>query len=222
MLTRKLEDTYLHQGMRKKLVDVMKEKRISDPSVLSAIGKIPRHLFITDNAFLKQAYDDVAFPIGSGQTISQPYTVAFQTQLLQLKKGEKVLEVGTGSGYQACVLAECGVKVFSIERQKSLYDKTKPFLQQLGYNINCTYGDGYNGWPVYAPFDKIIVTCGAPFIPQALIDQLKPGGRMVIPVGEGNVQMMTLIEKTTDSQVLESQHGIFRFVPMLGDREWKR
>ncbi|GAB4140689.1 MAG: protein-L-isoaspartate(D-aspartate) O-methyltransferase [Bacteroidia bacterium] len=216
-----MEDTYLHQGLRKKLAETVSKKGITDQQVLKAIGKIPRHFFIKDNTFLKQAYDDVAFPIGAGQTISQPYTVAFQTQLLQLKKGEKVLEIGTGSGYQAAVLAECGAKVYTIERQKTLYDTTKPFLQNMGYNLNFYYGDGYKGLPVFAPFDKIIVTCGAPYIPDALVQQLKPGGRMVIPVGEGNTQIMTLVEKTPDNQIVESQHGIFRFVPMLGNKEWK-
>lgn len=206
--------------MRKKLVELVASKGISDKNVLRAIETIPRHFFM-DNAFLRFAYDDKAFPIGAGQTISQPFTVAFQTQLLELKKGEKVLEIGTGSGYQCAVLCECGAKVYSVERQKLLYDKTKQMLPQMGYQPNLFYGDGYKGLPAFAPFDKIIVTCGATFIPEALIQQLKPGGRMVIPVGEGDVQTMTLIIKKPDGETVTETFGQFKFVPMLGEREWK-
>jgi protein-L-isoaspartate(D-aspartate) O-methyltransferase len=174
-----------------------------------------------DNAFLRFAYEDKAFPIGAGQTISQPYTVAIQTQLLELKKGDKVLEIGTGSGYQTAVLVECGARVYSIERQKSLYDKVKVMLPQMGYQPNLYYGDGYKGLPAFAPFDKIIVTCGATSLPEKLMDQLKPGGIMVIPIGEGEVQEMFTIIKTTDSQHIKRSHGKFRFVPMLGEKEWK-
>jgi protein-L-isoaspartate(D-aspartate) O-methyltransferase len=215
-----MEDKHLHKGMRKKLVELVASKGISDKNVLRAIETIPRHFFM-DNAFLRFAYDDKAFPIGAGQTISQPFTVAFQTQLLELKKGEKVLEIGTGSGYQCAVLCECGAKVYSVERQKLLYDKTKQMLPQMGYQPNLFYGDGYKGLPAFAPFDKIIVTCGATFIPEALIQQLKPGGRMVIPVGEGDVQTMTLIIKKPDGETVTETFGQFKFVPMLGEREWK-
>ena len=171
---------------------------------LAAIGKVPRHFFF-DSSFLKFAYEDNAFPIGSGQTISQPYTVAFQTQLLMLGKGQKVLEVGTGSGYQACILAEMGAKVFSIERQKSLYDKAVQFLPTLGYRIKLFYGDGYKGLPAYAPFDKIIVTAGAPYIPDALIEQLKPGGILVIPVGGDDVQDMITITRISEKEFQETR-----------------
>jgi protein-L-isoaspartate(D-aspartate) O-methyltransferase len=215
-----MEDSYLHKGMRKKLMEEVAGKGITDKNVLKAIENVPRHFFM-DNAFLRFAYEDKAFPIGSGQTISQPYTVAFQTQLLELKKGEKVLEIGTGSGYQTAVLLECGVRVYSIERQKALYDKVKHMLPEMGYQPNLYYGDGYKGLPGFAPFDKIIVTCGATSVPEKLLEQLKPGGRMVIPVGEGDVQEMRLIIKTTDGQHIEEAHGKFKFVPMLGEREWK-
>lgn len=216
-----MEDSYLHKGMRKKLAEEIAGKGITDRNVLKAIENVPRHFFM-DNAFLRFAYEDKAFPIGAGQTISQPYTVAFQTQLLELKKGDKVLEIGTGSGYQTAVLLECGARVYSIERQKSLYDKVKLMLSQMGYQPNLYYGDGYKGLPAFAPFDKIIVTCGATSIPDALIDQLKVGGIMVIPVGEGEVQDMISIIKSPDKQHIIHSHGKFRFVPMLGEREWKQ
>ena len=210
-------DTYKHQGLRKQLVEIIREKGISDANVLEAIMKVPRHFFF-DSSFLKYAYEDKAFPIGSGQTISQPYTVAFQSQLLQLTRGQKVLEVGTGSGYQACILAEIGAKVFSIERQKSLYDKAVQFLPSLGYRIKLFYGDGYKGLPAYAPFDRIIVTAGAPFIPHALIDQLKSGGILVIPVGADDVQEMTTLTRISEKEFRKREHGKFRFVPLLGDK----
>jgi protein-L-isoaspartate(D-aspartate) O-methyltransferase len=175
-----------------------------------------------DSSFLDFAYEDKAFPIGAGQTISQPYTVARMTELLQLKKGEKVLEVGTGSGYQACVLSAMGVKVYTIERQKSLYDKTKLFLPSIGFGtIKQFYGDGYKGLPTFGPFDKIIVTCGAPYIPDALVSQLKIGGIMVIPVGEGAVQIMQTVIRLTELDKEITSHGSFRFVPMLEDRNEK-
>jgi protein-L-isoaspartate(D-aspartate) O-methyltransferase len=215
-----MKDTYRHKGLRKKLAEEVRAKGITDEKVIQAIDTIPRHLFM-DDAFLEFAYQDKAFPIGAGQTISQPYTVAFQTQLLQIKKGDKVLEIGTGSGYQTAVLLECGARVYTIERQKLLYDKVRTLLPQMNCQPNFFYGDGYKGLPAFAPFDKIIVTCGATFVPEALLSQLKPGGRMVIPVGEGDVQTMTLIEKTTDGQVLKQELGQFRFVPMLGERAWK-
>ena len=210
-------DSYKHQGLRKQLVETIREKGITDTNVLAAIGKVPRHFFF-ESSFLKYAYEDKAFPIGAGQTISQPYTVAFQSQLLRISKGQKVLEVGTGSGYQACILAEIGTKVFSIERQKSLYDKTVQFLPSLGYRIKLFYGDGYKGLPPYAPFDKIIVTAGAPFIPEALLDQLKPGGILVIPVGSDDVQEMTTITRLSQKEYQKKEHGKFRFVPLLEDK----
>lgn len=210
-------DSYKHQGLRKQLVEIIREKGITDCNVLEAIGKVPRHFFF-DSSFLKYAYEDKPFPIGAGQTISQPYTVAFQSQLLMLTKGQKVLEVGTGSGYQACILAEIGAKVFSIERQKSLYDKAVQFLPSLGYRIKLFFGDGYRGLPAYAPFDKIIVTAGAPFIPDALMDQLKPGGILVIPVGGDDVQEMTTITRTSEKEFQKREHGKFRFVPLLKDK----
>ena len=210
-------DSYKHQGLRKQLVEIIREKGIIDCNVLAAIGKVPRHFFF-DSSFLKYAYEDKAFPIGAGQTISQPYTVAFQSQLLMLTRGQKVLEVGTGSGYQACILAEIGAKVFSIERQKSLYDKAVQFLPSLGYRIKLFFGDGYRGLPAYAPFDKIIVTAGAPFIPDALMDQLKPGGILVIPVGGDDVQEMTTITRTSEKEFQKREHGKFRFVPLLENK----
>lgn len=210
-------DSYKHQGLRKQLVETIHQKGITDTNVLEAIGKVPRHYFF-ESSFLKYAYEDNAFPIGAGQTISQPYTVAFQTQLLKISRGQKVLEIGTGSGYQACILAEIGAKVFSIERQKSLYDKAVKFLPTLGYRMKLFYGDGYKGLPAYAPFDKIIVTAGAPYIPDALIEQLKPGGILVIPVGGDEVQEMTTITRISASEFQKLGHGKFRFVPLLEDK----
>jgi protein-L-isoaspartate(D-aspartate) O-methyltransferase len=210
-------DSYKHQGLRKLLVETIREKGITDHNVLEAIGKVPRHFFF-DSSFLKFAYEDNAFPIGSGQTISQPYTVAFQTQLLQISRGQKVLEIGTGSGYQACILAEMGAKVFSIERQKALFDKAVQFLPTLGYRIKLFYGDGYKGLPAYAPFDKIIVTAAAPYVPDALIGQLKPSGILVIPVGAGDVQDMTTIARISEKEFKKHEHGKFRFVPLLEDK----
>ncbi len=211
------EDTYRHKGMRKKLTESIRRKGILDENVLGALNAVPRHLFM-DSSFLEFAYEDKPFPIGSGQTISQPYTVAFQSELLEVKRGDKVLEVGTGSGYQACILVQMGAKVYTIERQKSLYLKTKKRLPLLGYNVkHITYGDGYKGLPAFAPFDKILVTAGAPFIPSELIDQLKPGGIAVIPVGK-DIQVMKRIIKTFDNEIIQEDHGDFRFVPLLGDK----
>jgi protein-L-isoaspartate(D-aspartate) O-methyltransferase len=207
-------DNFRHKGLRQQLVQEVYDKGIRDDKVLAAIGKIPRHLFM-DKAFLEFAYQDKAFPIGCGQTISQPYTVAFQTELLQLKPYEKVLEVGTGSGYQAAVLIELKAQVFSIERQKDLYAKTKEFLPQIGYPAMFVFGDGYKGLPKMAPFDKIIVTCGAPFVPEDLLSQLKVGGRLVIPVGEREVQQMILIVRTSEKDFEKTVYGDFSFVPML-------
>ena len=212
-----MKDTFRHKGLRQILVDELIGKGILNQSVLSMINEIPRHLFM-DNAFVQFAYKDKAFPIGSGQTISQPYTVAFQTELLQLNPYEKVLEVGTGSGYQAAVLIGMEANVYTIERQKELFTKTKDFLPKLGYNCNFYYGDGYKGLDKFAPFDKIIITCGAPNIPEGLIKQLKVGGRMVAPIGNGDVQVMHLIEKLSETEIRTTTHGEFSFVPMLNNK----
>jgi protein-L-isoaspartate(D-aspartate) O-methyltransferase len=211
-------DNYRHQGMRRKLVEHLRNKGISDTAVLEAIGRVPRHLFIDDTAFLDKAYDDHAFPIPCGQTISQPYTVAFQSALLRLSKGMKVLEVGTGSGYQCAVLCELSVKVVSIERHKPLYLQTKQRMRDLGYRAALFHGDGYKGVDREAPFDRIVVTCGAPAVPQSLLAQLRIGGRAVIPVGEGAVQRMVVLDKQADGTCLEADNGAFRFVPMLADK----
>ena len=213
------EDSLKHQGMRKKLVDAIREKGIDDRAVLNAMQKVPRHLFL-DKAFLVQAYTDQAFKIGAGQTISQPYTVAYQSSLLHVSKGDKVLEIGTGSGYQTCILLELGAKVFSIERQKELHDKAKVALPALGYSPKLFYGDGFKGLPAYGPFDRIIVTCGAPYVPEDLLGQLKIGGVMVIPVGEGEVQIMTTILKIAEDNYEKHELKNFKFVPMLEDKEW--
>ncbi len=213
-----MEDSFRHQGMRKQLVEDLANKGIANKKVLDAINKIPRHLFI-DNAFVRFAYQDKAFPIGSGQTISQPYTVAFQTQLLDPKPYEKILEIGTGSGYQASVLYLLDTDVYTIERQRELYIKTKEFLPKLGYNCNHIYGDGYKGLPKFSPFDKIIITCGAPSFPEKLIKQLKIGGKMVAPIGEGDIQTMHLIERISEEENQVSTHGNFSFVPMLNEKK---
>lgn len=212
------KDTYRHKGLRRQLASLLKEKGIEEDAVLKAIESVPRHLFL-DNAFIERAYEDIAFPIGAGQTISRPHTVAFQTELLELKRGEKVLEIGTGSGYQTCVLLEMGAKVFTVERQKTLFDKTKLFLPGLGYSARFFYGDGYQGLPVFAPFDKMIITAGAPTIPEALLSQLKIGGKMVIPLGD-KVQIMTLIERIGDKKFEKTEFGEFKFVPLLEHKEW--
>lgn len=210
-------DTYKHKGMRKRLVEEVRGKGIVNEQVLAAIGKIPRHLFL-DSSFESFAYRDVPFPIGSGQTISQPYTVAFQSQLLDIKKGDKVLEVGTGSGYQAIVLLELGAKVFSIERQRKLYDKTRKLITDMGYMGKLFYGDGYKGLSSYAPFDKIIVTAGAPEVPKELLKQLKIGGVLVIPVGGDEGQEMYSIKRLSETDYEQTKHGDFAFVPMLKNR----
>ena len=212
-----MKDSFRHQGLRKQLVQHLESKGIKNIDVLSAINSIPRHQFL-DTAFVNFAYQDKAFPIGSGQTISQPYTVAFQSQLLNLNPYDKVLEVGTGSGYQAAVLTLLDADVYTIERQRDLFNKTKIFLPQLGYNCRFVYGDGYKGLPKFAPFDKIIITCGAPCIPEDLVAQLKVGGRMVAPIGEGDIQVMHLIEKLSETETSITTHGEFSFVPMLNDK----
>jgi len=208
-----LNDGFKEKGLRQKLVAQIKQKGIKDKRVINAIGKIPRHLFM-DSAFINFAYVDKAFPIGSNQTISQPYTVAFQTELLEIKRGEKILEIGTGSGYQTAVLIELGAKVFTIERQRELFLKTQKFLPKLGYNPHFFFGDGYLGKPTYGPFDKILITAGAPEIPQKLVNQLKTGGIMVIPWGE-KTQIMTKITKQKDDDLLIEKYDEFAFVPML-------
>ena len=215
-MTRIYDDTHQHKGMRKQLVDILKENGITNKEVLEAINAIPRHFFL-DSAFDRIAYEDRAFPIGEGQTISQPYTVAFQTQLLQIKRFEKVLEIGTGSMYQTTVLAELGAKVFTIERQKKLYDQHKNYYFKSKYlNVKFFYGDGFKGLPTYGPFDKVLITAAAPSIPPLLIDQLKPGGMMVLPVDEeGKNQRMLRITKQADGSLLEEKFHNFSFVPML-------
>ena len=212
-----MKDSFRHQGLRKQLVQHLALKGIKNIDVLSAINSIPRHQFL-DTAFVNFAYQDKAFPIGSGQTISQPYTVAFQSQLLDLNRYDKVLEVGTGSGYQAAVLSFLDADVYTIERQRDLFKKTKIFLPKLGYNCRFVYGDGYKGLPKFAPFDKIIITCGAPCFPEDLVAQLKVGGRMVAPIGEGDIQVMHLIEKLSETENRITTHGEFSFVPMLNDK----
>lgn len=213
-----MEDNYRHKGLRRKLTENIRRKGISEEAVLNAINNIPRHMFL-DSGFLEFAYQDKPFPIGSGQTISQPYTVAFQTELLEIKKGDKVLEIGTGSGYQACVLAEMGAKVFTVERQKKLYQKTKELLPKLGYRtIKCFYGDGNKGVPAFAPFDKILITAAAPEVSGDLISQLKPGGLLVVPFGRGEVQQMIRLRKLPDGKIEQEEFGSFRFVPMLKNK----
>ncbi|MCK5401861.1 MAG: protein-L-isoaspartate(D-aspartate) O-methyltransferase [Flavobacteriaceae bacterium] len=212
-----MKDTFKHKGLRQQLVDVIKNKGITDTNVLKAIGKVPRHLFM-DSGFLDHAYQDKAFPIASDQTISQPYTVAYQTELLQIKKGYKILEIGTGSGYQAAILCELGAKVYSIERQLELFKKTSKFLPKLGYRVKkFIFGDGYKGLPEEAPFDGIVVTAGAPFVPKPLLSQLKIGGRLVIPVGD-NVQVMTLYIRNDVKEFEKHELGEFRFVPLLENK----
>ena len=209
------EDTFRHKGLRKKLIEIVREQGITDEAVLHAMNNIPRHFFM-DSALDNIAYEDRAFPISDGQTISQPYTVAYQSQLLQVKKHDKILEIGTGSIYQATVLAELGAKVFTIERQKNLFDKTKYFVLKQKYpNIKFFYGDGFLGLPTYAPFDKIIITAAAPYLPPKLLEQLKVGGTMVIPIDEGENQTMKRITKLKNDSFSEEIFNKFNFVPML-------
>jgi len=210
----KYTDDYRHKGLRRKLINDIRERGIRDERVLQAMDRLPRHFFL-DSSFIEFAYKDQAFPIGSGQTISQPYTVAFQSELLEVHEGMKVLEIGTGSGYQSCILVELGAKVFSVERQRKLYEKTKVFLPSIGYNPRLFYGDGYKGLPAFAPFNRILITAAAPSIPEALFDQLAIGGILVVPEGSGEVQTMKKIIKTEEGKTQESLHGSFRFVPML-------
>jgi len=209
-----MEDSYRHKGMRRKLIEELESRGISDQNVLKAFDKVPRHFFL-DLAFMSQAYSNVAFQIGAGQTISHPYTVAFQSQLLDVSKGQKILEIGTGSGFQTSILAAMGAKVYSIERQKELYLKAKRIIHNLGYNPKLFYGDGYKGQPSYAPYDRILVTCGAPFLPEELLNQLKIGGILVIPIGEGDSQIMTRYIKVSNDEITKDTYGDFSFVPML-------
>jgi protein-L-isoaspartate(D-aspartate) O-methyltransferase len=209
-----MEDSFLHKGLRRKLVEEIRKKGIRDEKVLAAINKVPRHHFM-DSGFVHFAYKDQAFPISSNQTISQPYTVAFQSEILEIKRGDKILEIGTGSGYQSAVLIELGAKVYTIERHKVLSMQAQTLLPKLGYRPHFFYGDGFKGLPTYAPFDKIIVTAGAPEVPTKLIEQLKPGGLMIIPIGNDDNQIMTLIEKKSDELYDRTEHGDFLFVPML-------
>lgn len=211
-------DNYRHKGLRKKLVEELKGKGITDPKVLDAIGTLPRHWFF-DNAFIDFAYQDKAFPIGSGQTISQPFTVAMQSQLLEIQPGDKILEIGTGSAYQACILVALGAKVFSIERQKNLHTKAQQLMRALNYRAKLFYGDGFKGLPTFAPFDKVIITAAAPTIPKALLDQLRVGGMMVIPVESGGFQTMKRLIKLDESNAYdEKEFGKYQFVPMLKDK----
>lgn len=215
---RAFEDSYRHKGLRRKLVETVRSKGITDEKVLEAIEKIPRHFFL-DSAFDEVAYEDKAFPIAEKQTISQPYTVAYQTQLLDVKPFQKVLEIGTGSAYQACVLAELGAQVYTIERQKKLFDANKEFDYLKKYpNIKFFYGDGYEGLPTFGPFDRVLITAAAPEVPSKLVGQLKNGGLMVIPFGSGDVQVMKRLIKQPDGSLKEEVYDRFSFVPMLGGK----
>lgn len=214
------EDNYRQRGLRQKLVKKLAEKGIKDERVLAAIQKVPRHVFF-ENALLEHAYQDKAFPIGEGQTISQPYTVAFQTEKLEIKPGDKVLEIGTGSGYQACVLLEMGATVFTIEYNRKLYEMTRELLPKMGYKPYFFFGDGSKGLPAKAPFNKIIVTAGAPVIPTALTEQLTDGGILIIPVGDREKQVMVRVRKKQD-KLLQEEFANFAFVPLLGESGWRQ
>jgi len=214
-----LEDNYKQRGLRNKLVKKLRLKGIRDERLLAAIGKVPRHVFF-DDALLVHAYEDKAFPIGEGQTISQPYTVAFQTELLGVVSGDKVLEIGTGSGYQACIIVELGAKLYTIEYNRALFERTKAFLPLLGYNPFFIHGDGSKGMPSKAPFDKILVTAGAPVVPQELTDQLAEGGILVIPVGDRQRQKMVKITRK-GTQLIKEEFDYFAFVPLLGEQGWR-
>lgn len=214
-------DNYKHKGMRKSLVRKLKTKGIRNEAVLESIGRVPRHFFF-ETAFLEHAYQDKAFPIGEGQTISQPYTVAFQTDLLQVGEGDRVLEIGTGSGYQACVLMELGVKLYTIEYIEKLSKIAKQKLKLMGYQPHFIVGDGSNGWLNKAPYDAILVTAGAPFVPEVLVSQLAPGGRLVIPVGNRKTQKMVRITLDKSGKTSTDEYSDFCFVPLLGEQGWKK
>ncbi len=215
----KFTDNYKEQGARKKLVEVLRKKGIADEKVLEAIGQVKRHFFF-DETFWNQAYKDIAFPIGAGQTISQPYTVAYQTELLHIQKGDKVLEIGTGCGYQTCILLKLGAVVYTIERQEQLYERTAYVLPNIGYKPNFFLGDGSKGIPEHAPYNKIIVTAGAPVIPETLLQQLAIGGILVIPVGDEKSQKMVTVLKVSEYDYEEIVLDTFRFVPLVGDKAW--
>jgi len=212
-----MQDSYRHKGLRKLLVKELREKGIQSEKVLDAFMAIPRHFFL-DLAFLEQAYSNRAFQIGSGQTISHPFTVAFQTSLLELQKNDKILEIGTGSGFQTSILCQMGAKVFSIERHKDLHQKAKKIIHFFNFTPRLYFGDGFAGWPAFEPFDSILVTCGAPFVPEELKKQLKVGGRLVIPLGEGAIQRMKRYIKISETEFEEEDYGDFSFVPMLEDK----
>ena len=216
-----MDDSYKHRGLRKKLIATIKSKGITDDAVLVAMAKVPRHIFF-DNAFLEHAYQDKAFPIGQGQTISQPYTVAFQTMLLGVKQGAKILEIGTGSGYQASILVELGAKVFTIEYNKVLYEQTKKFLPKMGYRPIFKHGDGSLGWPIHAPYDGIVVTAGAPVVPEKLKEQLAVGGKLVVPVGDSQRQQMLKITRLSETEFETESFDYFAFVPLLGKEGWNK
>ncbi len=209
-----MQDTFKHKGMRRQLIDELRTKGITEEKVLEAFDAIPRHFFL-DQVFEKQAYSNMPFQIGAGQTISHPYTVAFQTQLLEIKKGDKVLEVGTGSAFQTCILCQLGAKVFSIERQRELFLKANTTIKKFNFTPKLFFGDGYKGQENFAPYDKIIITCGAPFVPEDLLKQLKIGGIMVIPVGDLETQEMIRIKRIDETNFSQSKLGVFSFVPML-------
>jgi len=213
------EDNYKQRGLRNKLVKTLAQKGIKDSRVLEAINRVPRHYFF-DSVLLEHAYQDKAFPIGEGQTISQPYTVAFQTEKLEVKPGDKVLEIGTGSGYQACILLELGATVYTIEYNRKLYERTKAFLPQLGYHPFFFHGDGSKGLPAKAPYNKIIVTAAAPIVPEDLINQLKVGGILVIPVGDQEKQRMLKISRVSEKEIQTEEYDYFSFVPLKGERGW--
>mgnify|MGYP001396290874 FL=1 len=218
-MAHKLVDSYREKGARKKLVELLRERGIADEKVLKAIGKVPRHYFF-DETFWTQAYKDIAFPIGDGQTISQPYTVAYQTELLHIKPGDKVLEIGTGSGYQTCILLELGAKVYTIERQENLYKRTSQVLPHIGYHAEFFFGDGSKGIAEHAPYDKIIVTAGAPLVPEIMLKQLKIGGILVIPVGDENSQKMITVLRVSEKDYERISLDTFRFVPLVGEKAW--
>lgn len=218
-MAHKFIDNYREKGARKRLVELLRKKGIEDERVLASIGKVPRHYFF-DETFWNQAYKDIAFPIGEGQTISQPYTVAYQTELLHIQKGDKVLEIGTGCGYQCCILVDLGADVYTIERQEKLFHRTKQVLPYIGYKAHFFYGDGSKGIAQYAPYNKIIVTAGAPFVPEDLLKQLAVGGILVIPVGDEKSQQMVTVLKVSETDYEKIVLDTFRFVPLVGDKAW--